>query len=74
MQDKERLLEVKVNVTSRLHTLYQLAALQSTFDKGHSDVTKWLDEADKIISSYGIPSSAEAITVLQDKHKVFEIY
>ncbi|GIY32234.1 nesprin-1 [Caerostris darwini] len=69
--EKEKLLHVKTNLMSYIPLLYQLVPLQSTFDKGYTDINLWLNEAEKLISSYGIPSSAQAISVLQDKHKAF---
>ncbi|GFY40265.1 nesprin-1 [Trichonephila inaurata madagascariensis] len=70
-KEKEKMLHIKTNLMSEIPLLYELVALQSTFEKGYSDIAAWLQAAEDLIASYGIPSSAEAIAVVQDKHKAF---
>ncbi|XP_054713817.1 LOW QUALITY PROTEIN: muscle-specific protein 300 kDa-like [Uloborus diversus] len=70
-KDKESLLRIKSNLMSRLQALYQLMAPQESLEKGLSEVSYWLDEAESIIASYGIPSCAQEIAALQEKHKLF---
>lgn len=55
---------------NRLQILYQIVPVLEALEKGVSDISNWLNEANKIIASYGIPSSPQAIAVLQGKHKV----
>lgn len=59
---------------TRLQVLYQVVPALEPLEKGLSDISNWLEEANKITSSYGIPSSPQAIAVLQDKHKVIKVY
>ncbi|KFM65656.1 Nesprin-1, partial [Stegodyphus mimosarum] len=70
-KEKELLLRVKTSLMTRLQILYQLGAPLDAFEKGLSGISKWLDEAEKIIASYGIPSSLQEINCLQEKHKTF---
>lgn len=55
---------------SRLQVLYQIVPVLEALEKGQSDISNWLNEANKIIASYGIPSTPQDIAVLQGKHKV----
>lgn len=55
---------------TRLQVLYQIVPVLEGLEKGQSDISNWLNEANKIISSYGIPSTPQDIAVLQGKHKV----
>ena len=63
-------MRVKTNLMTRLQVSYQIVPVLEALEKGLSDISNWLNEANKIISSYGIPSSPQAIATLQGKHKV----
>ncbi|XP_022255070.1 nesprin-1-like [Limulus polyphemus] len=70
-QEKELLLTIRTRIASCLHILCQVLTNQEALESGIKELTGWIEEAEKVIAGYVIPTTPEQISLQLEKHKAF---
>lgn len=71
--EKEALVRVRALIPAQIHLFNQLLVQQESLEAGQRDISKWLDDAEVLLSKLTLGGGKENLQVQLDRHKQFFI-
>lgn len=70
-KEKESLVCVRAQLPLKMHLFHQLLSQQESIEMGQLEITKWLDEAENLLSTYNLATRKSQTIAQLEKHKQF---
>lgn len=70
-KEKESLVCVRAQVPLKMQLFHQLLSQQESIEKGQQEISKWLDEAENLLSTYSLATRKSQTLSQLEKHKYF---
>lgn len=70
-KEKEALVRVRAQVPLKMQLFHQLLSQQESIEMGQQEITKWLDEAENLLSTYSLATRKSQTLAQLEKHKTF---
>lgn len=70
-KEKESLVRVRAQVPLKMQLFHQLLSQQESIELGQQEITKWLDDAENLLSTYSLATRKSQTISQLEKHKQF---
>lgn len=70
-KEKESLVCLRAQIPLKMHLFHQLLSQQESIELGQQEITKWLDEAENLLSTYSLATRKSQTLSQLEKHKQF---
>ncbi|XP_046474495.1 muscle-specific protein 300 kDa isoform X6 [Neodiprion pinetum] len=70
-KEKEALVKVRALIPMQLHLYHQLLVQQESLEAGQKEISNWLDEAERLLTSINLAGGRDAALAHLDRHKAF---
>lgn len=70
-KEKESLVRVRAQLPLKMHLFHQLLSQQESIEMGQQEITKWLDDAENLLSTYNLATRKSHTLGQLEKHKQF---
>lgn len=70
-KEKEALVRVRALIPMQLHLYHQILVQQESLEAGQREISGWLDEAERLLSSYDLSGGRDSVLSQLEKHKAF---
>lgn len=70
-QQKDRLVNVRSQLPSKMHLIHQLLAQVESLEQGQKEIHHWLDEAESILQTLAVTTDRDQLQEQLGKHRTF---
>ncbi|KAJ8895762.1 hypothetical protein PR048_001100 [Dryococelus australis] len=72
-KEKEALVRVRALIPMQLHLFHQILVQQESLEAGQLEISRWLDEAEALLTSESLAGGKESVQAQLDRHKKVKV-